>query len=91
MCCQVLPAAALPVELHTRVARALHVLKEGNMFKKDVVWVNGKLAVTRVSRTLLGEPGLTYVLSRFRCVPRNDAVGDRETESERERASERER
>lgn len=67
--CQVLPAAALSDGLHTSVARALRVLKEGNFFKKDIVWVNGKLFVTRVSRTLLGEPGMTYVFSGCR-VPR---------------------
>ena len=62
-CWQVLPAEALPVDLHTRVAQALRVLKAADMFKKDAVWVNGKLSVTRVSRSLLGEPGLTYVFS----------------------------
>jgi hypothetical protein len=55
---QVLDAGALSDALHTSVADALRQLRDANMFKKDLVWVNGILSMTRVSRVLLGHPGL---------------------------------
>ena len=59
-CLQVVRAHALPADLHAGVERALRVLKRESMFKKDIVWVNGTLSMTRVSRALLGQPGMTY-------------------------------
>jgi len=61
-------AHALPADLHAGIAQALRLLKRENMFKKDIVWVNGTLSVTRVSRALLGQPGMTYryKVSRWR-------------------------
>lgn len=58
LCMQVLDAGALSDALHTSVADALRQLRDANMFKKDLVWVNGILSMTRVSRVLLGHPGL---------------------------------
>ena len=59
---------ALPADLHAGIAQALRLLKRENMFKKDIVWVNGTLSMTRVSRALLGQPGMTYryKVSRWR-------------------------
>ena len=59
-CLQVVRAHALPTDLHAGVERALRVLKRESMFKKDIVWVNGTQSMTRVSRALLGQPGMTY-------------------------------
>jgi len=61
-------AHALPADLHAGIAQALRLLKRENMFKKDIVWVNGTLSMTRVSRALLGQPGMTYryKVSRWR-------------------------
>jgi len=44
---QVLNSAAIPDDLHTSVASALRVLKDNNMFKKDVVSISKRHSIQK--------------------------------------------
>jgi len=47
---QVLNSAAIPDDLHISVASALRVLKDNNMFKKDVVSISKQVAPSKSER-----------------------------------------
>ena len=63
------PAAALPQAVHKSFRESFDGLHEAGLFMYDTVQAGGKrLSKTFVTRTLLGDPGITYkVKGRGRC------------------------
>lgn len=59
-----LPAETLPSTIHARFRRAFDSLHEAGLFLYDTVQAGGKrLSRTFVTRTLIGDPGITYKVS----------------------------